>query len=211
MDAQPGLMEILEASPLLPVMTIGAPADAPPLAEALMAAGIFNLEITLRAEGALESIRAASRLARMTVGAGTVFTAEQARAAAEAGARYIVSPGYSAAVAAACRDLKVPYLPGAVTATEIQAAQEKGFHLLKFFPAEAGGGVPVLKALAPVFERIRFCATGGISPENAAAYLAAPNVVAVGMSALAPAAAVKAKDWAAVTEAARGIVRKVGK
>jgi 2-dehydro-3-deoxyphosphogluconate aldolase/(4S)-4-hydroxy-2-oxoglutarate aldolase len=210
-NVQPPLKEILQASPVLPVVVLEEAADAAPLARALMAGGIFNLEITLRTPQALDAIRAAARVPGLTVGAGTVFTAEQAEAAAKAGARYVVSPGWSEKVAAACAAACVPYLPGAVTASEIQAAREKGFTILKFFPAEANGGVAALKALAPVFLDMKFCATGGVTAANAASYLSAPNVLAIGLSAAAPAEMIRAKNWDGVTAAAKDVLRAAGK
>jgi 2-dehydro-3-deoxyphosphogluconate aldolase / (4S)-4-hydroxy-2-oxoglutarate aldolase len=199
-NIQSGLAEMLTATPCLPVVVIDDAADALPMIKALQAGGIFNVEVTLRTPAAIAAITAISHhTPRMDVGAGTVFTAEQVKQAKDAGATYIVSPGYSAIVHAACADCKIPYLPGAVTSTEIQAAREKGFRILKFFAAEASGGVKMIKAIAPVFQDIKFCATGGITADNAKEYLSQPNVIAVGMSAIVPPLSFKTKDWAAVT------------
>lgn len=189
---------------ILPVVTIENATDAPHLVQALAAGGIHNIEITMRTDTSLEAMKAIiSTHADMIVGAGTVFTPEQASAAVKAGARYIVSPGYSEKVHEACNDMSVAYLPGAVTAHEIQQAQESGLSVLKFFPAEASGGVAMLKALAPVFSDIIFCATGGVSLQNASTYLALPNIAAVGMSSITPAEALAAKDWDKITALAR--------
>lgn len=196
---------LLRQNPYLPVVVTETSAeDACSLAKALLAGGIKNVEITLRNEAALNSLRAiATNVEGMSVGAGTVFTAEQVEQCKDAGASYIVSPGYSETVHQACHDLDIAYIPGASTATEVQQLQEAGFTILKFFPAEACGGVKTLKALAPVFSNIQFCATGGISQDNAADYLALPNIIAVGMSGITPADAVKSRDWDAITRIAQ--------
>jgi len=198
------LQTLLKQTPCLPVVVIDDVADAIPMAKALQAGGIKNVEITLRTAAALPAIEAILRnVPGMIVGAGTVFTAEQVAQAAKIGVSYIVSPGYSAALHEACTTHKLPYLPGAVTATEIQIAREKGLRILKFFPAEANGGVKTLKALAPVFLDMEFCATGGITFDNRAEYMALPNIIAVGMSAIVTATALQDKDWAGITANAR--------
>lgn len=197
------LRQMFRETPVLPVVVLEDAADALPLAEALAAGGIKNIEITLRTDSALSAIEAITKARPdIIVGAGTVFTPEQARAASAAGARYIVSPGYSAKVHAECIEEKVDYLPGAVTAHEIQAAQENGLSVLKFFPAEVSGGVAMLKALAPVFPEIGFCATGGVTLQNAPSYLVLPNIVGVGMSSLTPSDALKEKDLGKITKLA---------
>lgn len=188
--------KMLQETPRLPVMAIPHADDAVPLAQALQKGGINNIEVTLRTADAFESIqRIRSECPTMSVGVGTVFTAEQVFKAAALGAHYIVSPGFHEDVHNACLKANIPYLPGAVTPTEIQFLQAKGFRFLKFFPAEVSGGVGMLKALAPVFKDIKFCATGGISAENVKDYLALPNIIAVGMSSLVSSDKLKAKDW----------------
>jgi 2-dehydro-3-deoxyphosphogluconate aldolase/(4S)-4-hydroxy-2-oxoglutarate aldolase len=138
------------------------------------------------------------------VGAGTVRSAADAQAAWEAGCRFAVSPGYSPEIGRRCRDLGLPLLPGAATASEVMAAQADGHDFLKFFPAAAAGGVPMLKALAGPFPEVAFCPTGGITAESAPAYLALPNVAVCGGSWLTPTDAVDAGDWARITALARG-------
>jgi 2-dehydro-3-deoxyphosphogluconate aldolase / (4S)-4-hydroxy-2-oxoglutarate aldolase len=199
-DFQNRLASMLAASPCLPVLAISDTADAQPLAEALQAGGIHNIEVTLRTPNALEVVKVIAGIKGMTVGVGTVFNAEQVSQSKAAGASYVVSPGFNETVFQACLANDIPYLPGVVTPTEMQTVQEKGFKHLKFFPAEASGGVPMLKAIAPVFQDLKFCATGGITMENMKSYLNLPNVVAVGMSAMVPAEVFKSKDWAKVTD-----------
>ena len=169
---------------VVPVVPWVAPGMARPLADALAAGGLGALEVTLRFDGALEAIRAigADGTGGVVVGAGTVLSAAQAEAAAEAGARFIVSPGISAAVVRRCRELGVSCIPGVATATEVMAALDEGLTLLKFFPAEASGGVATLKALAAVFGGVRWVPTGGIGAAQLADYLGLPQVAAVGGS-----------------------------
>jgi 2-dehydro-3-deoxyphosphogluconate aldolase/(4S)-4-hydroxy-2-oxoglutarate aldolase len=189
---------------VVPVLTITDAAQGVAVADALARGGLDLIEVTLRTPAALEAIRrirAEVPLAR--VGAGTVLDPEQGRAAIEAGARFIVSPGMTPRLIAAAEEWGVPFLPGAVTASEAMALADLGYGCLKFFPAEASGGVAALKALAAPLAGITFCPTGGIDQRNAAAYLALPNVVAVGGSWVAPAAAVAAGDFGQVTALAR--------
>lgn len=184
--------------PVIAVLTIEHPDHAVPLARALCAGGIRVLEITLRTEAALEAVqRVAAEVPEAIPGVGTVTRAQDFTAARAAGAQFAVSPGFSPELAAAAGDL--PWLPGVATASEVMAAQRLGYDRLKFFPAQAMGAIAALKALAGPFADIGFCPTGGINAGNAADYLALANVVCVGGSWLAPAAAVRAGDWAAVT------------
>jgi 2-dehydro-3-deoxyphosphogluconate aldolase/(4S)-4-hydroxy-2-oxoglutarate aldolase len=153
---------------------------------------------------ALEAIaRMVREVPQAIVGAGTVRTAADARAAAAAGCRFAVSPGYTDAVGGACRSLGLPLLPGVATASEVMQAQDAGYGFLKFFPASAAGGVPMLKALAGPFPDVQFCPTGGLTPANAPEYLALPNVPVCGGSWLTPADAVAAGQWDRITELAR--------
>ncbi len=191
---------LLRHAPVIPVLTVEGADDAVPLATALVAGGLPLLEVTLRTEGALKAITAmAKQVPGAIVGAGTIRTADQAKAAVDAGATFLVSPGATPQVIAAVQKLGVPFLPGCATASEAMRLAEEGFRFLKFFPAEAAGGVNYLKSLAAPLADLRFCPTGGIDADKAKAYLALPNVVCVGGSWITPAAALKAGDWATVT------------
>lgn len=197
-------IEIASYGPVIPVIVIDRVDDALPLAEALLAGGVQVLEVTLRTAAGLPAIEAIARnLPEAVVGVGTVLNADDARRASEAGARFAVSPGYTPEVGGACRRLHLPLLPGVATSSEIMAALADGFSFLKLFPAEAAGGVPLLKAWASPFGQVSFCPTGGISPATAASYLALPNVRCVGGSWLTPADALRAGDWARITQLAR--------
>ncbi len=178
-------------------------AHAVPLARALLAGGIRMLEVTLRTPQALACIEAIARdVPQAVVGAGTVRSQADARACANAGARFAVSPGYTSAVGQACRDAGLPLLPGVATGGEIMAACEDGFTELKFFPALQAGGLAMLKAWSGPFFDVKFCPTGGISLANAADFLALPNVVCVGGSWLVPVNTAEEGDWGRVTQLA---------
>jgi 2-dehydro-3-deoxyphosphogluconate aldolase/(4S)-4-hydroxy-2-oxoglutarate aldolase len=195
---------ILRVSPVIPVVVIEDADDAVPLAQALVAGGVKVIEITLRSAAALDAVRAVSLCVHeMVVGVGTVTRAEEFAAAAEAGARFIVSPGVTDSLLAAAEDTGLNYLPGVMTPSEVIRAREAGLSDLKLFPAEAAGGIALLRALAGPFADITFCPTGGITEETAPAYLALPNVGCVGGSWLTPKAALAAEDWPAVTALAR--------
>lgn len=197
-------MSLAARGPVIPVIVLDRVADAVPLAEALLAGGVQVLEVTLRTGAALGCIEAiARRVPQALVGAGTVRSAADARAARDAGARFAVSPGYTAAVGEACRALGLPLLPGVATASEVMVAQADGHALLKFFPAQQAGGPGLLKALAGPFPEVAFCPTGGITPETAPQYLALPNVKVCGGSWLTPPDAMAAGDWARITRLAR--------
>jgi 2-dehydro-3-deoxyphosphogluconate aldolase/(4S)-4-hydroxy-2-oxoglutarate aldolase len=190
-------------APVIPVLTMARAADAVPLARALVNGGLPVLEITLRTEAALAAIAAISaEVPDALPGVGTVTAAEQFGPARAAGARFAVSPGFSAELAAAAGDL--PFLPGIATPTEAMAARGAGLRHLKFFPAEASGGRAALKALAGPFGDLLFCPTGGIDADNAAGYLALANVLCVGGSWVAPAAAVAVGDWPRIEGLAAG-------
>ncbi|MGY1456598.1 bifunctional 4-hydroxy-2-oxoglutarate aldolase/2-dehydro-3-deoxy-phosphogluconate aldolase [Streptomyces sp. SS8] len=208
-DAPPP--SVLALGPVLPVVVLdgGAdPAEAVPLARALVAGGLRAVEITLRTEGALEAVRrVAAEVPRAVVGAGTVLTPEQAVAAREAGARFLVSPGWTDRLLAAAREADVPLLPGVCTASEVMALLERGVTEMKFFPARAAGGPAYLRALASPLPRARFCPTGGIGPDSAADYLALPNVSCVGGSWMLPPEAVRARDWGRIESLAREAAR----
>lgn len=196
-------LELASHGPVIPVIVIDRLADAVPLAQALVAGGVRVLEVTLRTPEALDAIRAMSAVPGAIVGAGTIRSAADARAAHAAGAVFGVSPGYTAEVGAACREVGLPLLPGVATAGEVMAAQADGLNFLKFFPATAAGGIPMLKALAGPFPDVVFCPTGGISLATAPDFLALPNVKVCGGSWLTPADAVKAGDWGRITTLAR--------
>lgn len=203
----PEITDLLGGMSIIPVLTIMNPASAVPLAEALVAGGLTVLEVTLRTPAALPAIRAISDLeANIVVGAGTVTTADEVRAAANAGARFAVSPGLFEPVLEAARDAGLPCLPGVATATEMMHAQALRLTHLKFFPASVAGGVPGLRAFAGPFPRLNFCPTGGIDRDNCRDYLALPNVFAVGGSWVAPADAVADSDWRRIMALAREAV-----
>jgi 2-dehydro-3-deoxyphosphogluconate aldolase/(4S)-4-hydroxy-2-oxoglutarate aldolase len=196
--------EIFRGTTVIPVLTIARVADAVPLAASLLRGGLRLIEVTLRTPDALAAIRAiAHDVPDIVVGAGTVLTGADASRAREAGARFLVSPGLTPELAAAGLASGLPYLPGAVTASEVIAARDLGFSLLKFFPAAAAGGVELLRAYAPVFAGVAFCPTGGVTAENAGAYLSLANVPMVGGSWMAPAEAVAAGDWRRIEALAR--------
>lgn len=196
--------EVVSAAPVIPVIVLEDVAHAVPLARALLAGGLTVLEVTLRSEAALPSIRAIAReVPQAIVGAGTVLSPDDLAAARDAGAHFAVSPGSTAALLEAGRSCGMPWLPGAMTPSEVAAAFAAGYDTLKFFPAAQAGGVEMLKALAGPFPRVKFCPTGGVSLANASEFLALPNVCCVGGSWITPAVSVRASDWAAITRLAR--------
>ena len=197
-------LQVMQDAPVIPVIVLHDVAHAVPMARALVAGGIRMLEVTLRTPQALACMEAIARdVPEAVLGAGTVRNPADAKAAAAAGARFAVSPGYTSAVGQACRDLGLPLLPGVATGSEIMMAQEDGLSELKFFPALQAGGTAMLKAWSGPFGDVRFCPTGGVSPANAAEFLALPNVVCVGGSWLVPADALAQGDWARITQLAR--------
>ncbi len=197
-------LELATHGPVIPVIVIDRVTDAVPLARALVDGGVRVLEVTLRTPVALAAIEAIAReVPGALVGAGTLRTPADVRAAATAGARFAVSPGYTQALGRACADRGLPLLPGVATAGEVMAAADDGLRFLKFFPATAAGGLPMLKALGGPFPDIAFCPTGGLTADTAPQYLALPNVRVVGGSWLTPADAVARGDWAAITALAR--------
>ncbi|GIG28437.1 bifunctional 4-hydroxy-2-oxoglutarate aldolase/2-dehydro-3-deoxy-phosphogluconate aldolase [Cellulomonas marina] len=194
------LLAQLSAARLVPVVVLDDAADAAPLAQALVDGGLPVAEVTFRTAAAADAIRAMADRGDMLVGAGTVLTAEQVDTAVAAGASYVVSPGTSRAVVERCAEHGVLALPGAVTATEIQAALELGLTTVKFFPAGTSGGAPAIAALAAPFGGVRFVPTGGVGPKNLHEYLALPAVAAVGGSWMVPKDRIAAGDFAAVRE-----------
>lgn len=203
MADRPTAAEVMEDAPVIPVIVLQDRAHAVPLARALVAGGIRMLEVTLRTPVALACIEAIAReVPEAVVGAGTVRSAADAQAAAMAGARFAVSPGYTHAVGRACHELGLALLPGVATGSEIMMAQEDGYTALKFFPAMQAGGPAMLKAWHGPFNDVKFCPTGGVTAQNAREFLALPNVACVGGSWLTPADALSAQDWARVTRLA---------
>jgi len=197
------LAEIFAKQRIVAVATLERAADALPLADALCAGGVRVLEITLRtaaASAAIEQLRKARPDA--IVGAGTVRDARTLSAARDAGAQFVVSPGFTRALHEAASVGALPWLPGVATASEILLAQEAGHALLKFFPAEAAGGTRALRAFASVFPDVGFCPTGGVTAENVRSYLELPNVVCVGGTWLAPQALMAAQQWSKIQELA---------
>ena len=196
-------LQVMQDAPVIPVIVLTDLAHAVPMARALLAGGIRMLEVTLRTPQALACIEAIAReVPQAVVGAGTVRSRADAQAAARAGARFAVSPGYTTAVGQACRDAGLALLPGVASASEIMQAQEDGFTELKFFPAMQAGGPAMLKAWSGPFFDAKFCPTGGVTPQNAAEFLALSNVVCVGSTWLVPADALASGDWARITRLA---------
>ena len=197
-------LDVVRDAPVIPVIVLHKIEHAVPMARALLAGGIRMLEVTLRTPAALDCIAAIARdVPGAVVGAGTVRSASDARSASNAGARFLVSPGLTAAVAQACRDVNLPLLPGVATASEIMQAQEAGLQALKFFPALQAGGLAMLKAWQGPFGDVLFCPTGGISTSNAPDFLALANVACVGGSWLVPQDALEQGDWTRITALAR--------
>jgi 2-dehydro-3-deoxyphosphogluconate aldolase/(4S)-4-hydroxy-2-oxoglutarate aldolase len=194
---------IAARAPIIPVLVVEDAATARPLAEALVAGGLPALEVTLRTPAALDAIRAMAEVPGGIVGAGTLLTPEDVRAAKAAGAQFGVSPGATPRLIEACIAEQLPLLPGAATATEVMTLFEQGYDMLKFFPAEAAGGAPALKAIGAPIPQVSFCPTGGVSPANAMDYLSLPNVICAGGSWVAPAKSVAAGDWARIDALAR--------
>lgn len=198
------LLKVLQGQPVIPVVAVESADGAVKLARALAAGGLPAIEITLRTPAALDAIRAvAKEVPEAIVGAGTILTRDHFHKAEGAGARFIVSPGGTPELLDAAEASSCPLLPGAASPSELMAMMERGYSVLKFFPAEQLGGAPFLKALAPVFPTVRFCPTGGISTTNVGDYLSLPNVVCVGGSWVAPKAALEAGDFDEVTRLSR--------
>jgi len=197
-------LQVMQDAPVIPVIVLNDVTHAVPMARALVAGGIRMLEVTLRTSQALACIEAiAKEVPEAIVGAGTVRNASDAKAAANAGAKFAVSPGYTPSVGLACRDVGLSLLPGVATGSEIMMAQEDGYTELKFFPAMQAGGSAMLKAWGGPFFDVRFCPTGGVTAQNASEFLSLPNVACVGGSWLVPAEALANGDWARIEKLAR--------
>lgn len=196
-------LQVMQDKPVIPVIVLNDVNHAVPMARALVAGGLRMLEITLRTPVALECMRRiAAEVPEAVVGAGTIRSVADARAALDAGAVFGVSPGYTSTIGRACQDMGLPLLPGVATGSEIMTAQEDGYTELKFFPAMQAGGPNLLKAWAGPFADIKFCPTGGVTLENAPTLLALPNVAVVGGTWLTPAKLMEQGDWAAITRMA---------
>ena len=195
---------LLDVVPVIPVVVVRDADHAVPIAKALVDGGLPIIELTLRTPAALDAIeRIAAEVPDIIVGAGTIVDIRQPKQALAAGAQFLVSPGSTPGLRAAMRDTGLPHLPGVATVSEVMALLEDGYTEMKFFPAEAAGGASYLKAIHGPVPVARFCPTGGITPINAAEYLATPNVGCVGGSWLTPADAVDRHDWALISDLAR--------
>ena len=200
-------LAVMQDAPVIPVIVLQKIEHAVPMARALVAGGVRMLEVTLRTPVALQCIEAIARdVPEAVVGAGTVRSPADAQAASLAGARFAVSPGYTHAIGRACHDLRLPWLPGVATGSEIMQAQEGGYTALKFFPALQAGGLAMLKAWQGPFGDVQFCPTGGVSAANARDFLALSNVTCVGGSWLVPADLLAQGDWAGITALAQAAV-----
>ena len=198
------IREILNAGPVMPILTLDGVRDVRPLAEALVEGGLRVLEVTLRSDAGLWAITAIARdCPELIVGAGTVLLEEQVSKAADCGAKFLVSPGLTQNIARAASAVGVPLLPGVQTASDIMRGSELGFTAFKFFPAEASGGIAALRAFDGPFPNARFCPTGGIGPANARDYLALRNVACVAGSWILPRQAIAANEWTRIRELAR--------
>ena len=202
-DASVYAREICGLAPVIPVLVVRDLAHAVPLAEALVAGGLPVLEVTLRTPAALEVIRAMSGVPGGVVGAGTLLTPEDVRNAKAAGALFGVSPGITDRLVAACEDEELPLLGGTATVSEAMRMLERGYEVCKFFPAEANGGAPSLKAFHGPLPQVSFCPTGGVTTKKAGDYLALPNVLCVGGSWVAEASLLKDGRWDEVERLAR--------
>ncbi|MGL5799820.1 MAG: bifunctional 4-hydroxy-2-oxoglutarate aldolase/2-dehydro-3-deoxy-phosphogluconate aldolase [Plesiomonas sp.] len=192
--------DVFATSPVVPVMVINHVADAVPMAKALADGGITVFEVTLRTDAALDAIRAiADAMPEAMIGAGTVINPKQYDAAVAAGAKFIISPGCTRELLDHAKQHSTPLIPGVATPSEVMQALAQGYTHLKFFPAEANGGVTALKAIAAPLPQVRFCPTGGVSPKNVHDYLSAKCVATVGGSWMLPADAIAAHDWATIT------------
>lgn len=202
-DASLKAREICGLAPVIPVLVIDDASKAADLARALVAGGLPALEVTLRTSAALDAIKAMAAVPGGVVGAGTLITPDDVKAAKAAGATFGVSPGATDRLLQACEDEDLPLLPGGATATEAMALLERGYSVQKFFPAEASGGAPALKSIGAPLPQVSYCPTGGVSLKNAPNYLSLSNTLCVGGSWVAPKAMVDSGDWAGIEALAR--------
>ena len=205
-EMTPMLRELCAACPVVPVIEIETVADAVPLAEALIAAGVKLLEVTLRTEAALEAIEAMALIDGAVVGAGTLLTPNQVKAAKAAGAKFGVTPGCTSELLTALEAEALPTLPGASTVSEAMVLMDRGYEILKFFPAEASGGVSAIKAIGGPLPQVAFCPTGGITREKMSEYLALKNVVCAGASWLSPKDKIAAGQFARIEADAKSAI-----
>jgi 2-dehydro-3-deoxyphosphogluconate aldolase / (4S)-4-hydroxy-2-oxoglutarate aldolase len=206
-----GLEQLLQFGKLVPVITIERVEDAVPLARALVAGGLRLLEITLRTMAAVDAARKIiAEVPDAIVGIGTVLTPEDLQCAIDLGAKFALSPGATPGLLEAAAAGPIPFIPGVATSSELMQGIGYGFNTFKFFPAVPSGGIPALKALSGPFPRIKFCPTGGIGADNAAEWLALPNVVALGGSWLTSANDVRSGNWAAITARAQHALTRIG-
>jgi 2-dehydro-3-deoxyphosphogluconate aldolase/(4S)-4-hydroxy-2-oxoglutarate aldolase len=202
---------LLAGNPVIPVITLDRVEDAVPLAEALVAGGLKVLEVTLRTESAIEGIKQIIKhVPGAIVGTGTVCNEQQIKLSEDIGCQFMISPGATDKLLQAAQKSSVPFLPGISSVSELMRGLEYGHRDFKFFPAEAAGGVPVLKAMAGPFSDVKFCPTGGIGLHNVLAYLALPNVLCVGGSWIAQPKLIQAKNWAEIEKLAREAVALAG-
>ncbi len=195
--------KICALAPVIPVLVVKDPAIAQSLAKALVAGGLPALEVTLRTPAALEVIAEMAKVEGGVVGAGTLLTPKDVTDAVAAGAKFGVSPGATDTLLTACEAADLPVLPGAATSTEVMRLLERGYRVQKFFPAEANGGAPALKAIGAPLPQVRFCPTGGVTPANAPSYLGLSNTLFVGGSWGAPQELLDAGTWGGITDLAR--------
>lgn len=211
MSGPPSVFALLKGIRALPVVAIDALEDAVPLADALAEGGLPAIEVTLRTPVAFDAVaRLQKERPRLLIGAGTVTSGAQMKTCAALGVRFAISPGLTPALLEIAHELRMPYLPGTATASDIMVGLQHGWSEFKFFPAEAAGGPSMLRSWAGPFPDLRFCPTGGINPQNAGSYLALPNVAMVGSSSMLPAAALKAKDWAEIARRSRAFTDALG-
>jgi 2-dehydro-3-deoxyphosphogluconate aldolase / (4S)-4-hydroxy-2-oxoglutarate aldolase len=204
MSGPSSVFALLDGIRALPVVAIDNVEDAVPLADALAEGGLPAIEVTLRTAAAFDAIaKLQKERPNLLIGAGTVVTGAQMKTCAALGVRFAISPGLTPALLEVAHELRMPYLPGTATASDVMTGIQHGWSEFKFFPAEAAGGVAMLKSWAGPFPDLRFCPTGGINAQNADAYLALPNVVMVGSSSMMPAASLKAKDWVDIARRSR--------
>jgi len=202
---------LLAGNPVIPVITLDRVEDAVPLAEALVAGGLKVLEVTLRTEAAIEGIKQIIKyVPGAIVGTGTVCNEQQIKLSEDIGCQFMISPGATDKLLQAAQKSSVPFLPGISSVSELMRGLEYGHRDFKFFPAEAAGGVPVLKAMAGPFSDVKFCPTGGIGLHNVLAYLALPNVLCAGGSWIAQPKLIQAKNWAEIEKLAREAVALAG-
>lgn len=194
MDAR----RICAIAPVIPVLVVEDVSRAKPLAEALVSGGLSVLEVTLRSDAALDAIHEMSQVAGAVVGAGTLLDPEDVAPVIQAGAQFGVSPGSTDELLDACEGQSLPMLPGVSSVSEIMRLRSRGYNMLKFFPAEAAGGIPMLKSVAGPMPQISFCPTGGILAETAKNYLALPNVKCVGGSWITPTDLVQNGRWSEI-------------